>query len=144
MKKIIEFCKENNFDFELETLSNGVSRVVIKPENSAVAKEIRDKAENNGFFTDATAYGNDIVNIYTREDWEVYMKRFKTDSVLTIDDMLNTLNKAKALLGGKAPFNVVNDFGTLNLINNSNIVISNGALVINASDWGGPNKDIDF
>lgn len=31
-----------------------------------------------------------------------------------------------------------------NIKNNNNLIISNGALIINASDWGGPVKDIDF
>jgi len=64
--------------------------------------------------------------------------------ILTINDMLDTLNRAKNLLGGDAPFTVLNDFGTLNLTINNNVVISKGALLINASDWSDPVKDMDF
>lgn len=65
-------------------------------------------------------------------------------NIKTINDMIDTLNRAKTLLGGDAPFAVVNDFGTLNLTNNSNIIISKGALLVNAADWGVPVKDMDF
>ena len=64
--------------------------------------------------------------------------------ILTINDMINALNRAKSLLGGDAPFTVLNDFGTLNLTINNNVLISRGELVINASDWINPVKDMDL
>ena len=79
MKKIIEFCKENNFDFELETLSNGVSRAIIEAKDSLSAKEIIDKAESNGFRTMVTVYGRNTVAIYTPEGWKEHMKMFEID-----------------------------------------------------------------
>ena len=64
--------------------------------------------------------------------------------ILTINDMLDTLNRAKALLGGDAPFAVDNDYGRLDLVINNNMLISKGVLLINASDWGDPVKDMDL
>lgn len=65
-------------------------------------------------------------------------------NINTINDMINTLLRARDLLGGDAPFAVVNDNGFLKLARNDNIVVSKGALVVDASDWGGPVKDMDF
>ena len=142
--EIVKFCVKNKYIYTLETLSNGVVRAVIEAKDSLSAKEIIEKAESNGFRTMATAYGCNTVAIYTPEGWKEHMKMFEIDTVTTIDDMLDSLNKAKALLGGKAPFTVVTDHGEMNLTNNDNIIIHNGALVINASDWSTLDKDMDF
>lgn len=64
--------------------------------------------------------------------------------ILTINDMIEVLKKAKALLGGDAPFAVDNDYGRLDLVINNNMLISKGVLLINASDWGVPVKDMDL
>lgn len=66
-------------------------------------------------------------------------------NINTINDMIDTLLRARDLLGGDATFAVVNDNGFLKLARNDNIVVSNGHLIVDASDWGGvPVKDMDF
>ena len=146
MEKIIEFCKENNYDFITETLSNGVFRAVIEDVNLHDVEGIKEKAIKSGLCADATAYGNERdVFIYNKKGWEEMMKRFKPNpNINTIDDMIDVLTKAKNLLGGDAPFFVDNDCGTLNLTINNNVLISKGALIINASDWSVPAKDMDL
>ncbi len=146
MEKIIEFLKENSYDYVLETLSNRVDRAVIKNVNPLVVERIKEKAKKSGLYADATAYGNERdVFIYTPEGWDEMMERYKPKTTInTIDDMINVLTKAKNLLGGDAPFAVDNGFGTLRLSINNNIVISKGALLINASDWSAPVKDMDL
>ena len=54
-------------------------------------------------------------------------------NVVTIDNMIDVLTKAKNLIGGDAPVNVVNNWGRLNLTTNDNIVIGIGKL---GNDWG--------
>ena len=145
MKELVKFCKENNYDFITENLSNGVSRVVIEDVNLQDVKKIKEKVIKSGLYADVTAYGNERdVAIYTNEGEKEMMKIYNPTTINTIDDMLNALNRAKSVLGGDAPFNVINDFGTLNLTFNNNVVISNGALIINASDWTTLDKDMDF
>lgn len=144
MKEIVKFCKKNNFNFEMETLSNGVSRAVIKNVNFQDVEKIKEKAKKQGLYAVATAYGNERdIAVYNSEGWKEMMKRFKPD-INTIDDMIDVLTKAKNLLGGDALFTVLDDFGSLRLSINNNIIISGGELVINASDWNVLNKDIDF
>lgn len=65
-------------------------------------------------------------------------------NINTINDMIGTLLRARDLLGGSAPFAVVNDHGSLVLTKNDNVIISNGALVVNTSDWSNPIKDRGF
>ena len=146
MKELVKFCKENKFDYKLETLSNGVSRAVIENINFHDIEKIKKKAKKQGLYADATAYGNERdVFIYNKKGWNEMMKRFKPNlNINTIDDMIDVLTKAKNLLGGDAPFFVDNDFGTLNLTINNNVLISKGALIINASDWSTPIKDMDL
>ena len=140
---IITFCEGINYDFITETLSNGVFRAVIKDVHDV--EEIKRKAKKSGLYADVTAYGNERdVAIYTNEGEKEMMKIYNPTTINTIDDMLNALNRAKSVLGGDAPFNVINDYGTLNLTFNNNVVISNGALIINASDWTTLDKDMDF
>lgn len=64
--------------------------------------------------------------------------------ILSIDNMIDALLRAKDQIGGDAPFAVDNDHGRLDLAINNNIIISKGALLVNASDWGDPVKDMDF
>lgn len=60
-------------------------------------------------------------------------------NIATIDDMIKALNKAKLLIGGNAPINVVTDHGILNLTKNDNFFIGSLShdkiLVINTGDW---------
>ena len=88
MKNIIEFLKENGYnDYILETLSNGVDRVVIEIKDSLSAKEIIEKAESNGFRAMATVYGvKRNVAIYNKKGWEKMMERFKPTTINTIED----------------------------------------------------------
>lgn len=68
--------------------------------------------------------------------------------ILTINDMIDTLNRAKALIGGDAPIDVITDHGILNLTINDNIIIGNdnkvNKLIIDAGDWGSPIKTMDI
>lgn len=82
MKEIIKFCEANNYDYRLETLSNGVERAVIETEAHLV-EGIREKAQNKGFYTDATVYGIERdVAIYNKKGWEKYMKNLKKNVYL--------------------------------------------------------------
>lgn len=68
--------------------------------------------------------------------------------------MIDVLKRAKDQIGGDAPINVVNNWGTLNLTTNDNVVIGTGklgddwghnAFIINAGDGGnGVNKTMDL
>ena len=141
---IVKFCVKNKYIYTLENLPNGVVRGVIKDVNLDDVKGIKEKAKKQGLYVGTTAYGNERdVFIYNEKGWNKMMKRFKPD-INTIDDMIDVLTKAKKLLGGDAPFFVDNDFGTLNLKINNNVLISKGALIINGSDWSVPVKDMDL
>lgn len=143
--EIINFCKENNYNYKIEKLSNGVSRVVIESVNLYDVDKIKKKAKKSGLCAHATSYGNKRdVAIYSKEGEKEMMKKFNPTTINTIDDMLNALNRAKNVLGGDAPFTVLNDFGSLRLSINNNIIISGGELVINASDWFTPDIDMDL